>query len=95
MLNPRCPNALECGSFLKRERVALYPEPILRSAVKPGSDARCTFYVTKARAGQHGLPADVRAKPYTLWSLCQGGRIVTGHRSYATLREARTALSST
>lgn len=85
-LGPSCD--LEAASWQTPDgRIHKYREQILPEILH---DARaCAVFVTKAVDQGAGVPRAAREQPYTVTTLCQGGRKVTGGQAFATLTEAR------
>jgi hypothetical protein len=64
-------------------RTIKYKYKILAKPIYKGKKGRCVYFVTKTE----GLPR-TEDKPYEMTSLCNGGRVWTGHTSWRTKRDA-------
>jgi hypothetical protein len=69
-----------------------YREKVLGSTITPAANGRCTFFVTKAESLGAGIPRWSQDRPYTVTSLCNGGRELTGAERFSTLKAAREAV---
>lgn len=79
---------LERGSYLHEGVVHTFKQRIVSKSIAPNKTKGCVYYVTR----NYGAGARVAGGKYTVWSLCQGGRIVTGDNGRSSLRAAMEAV---